>query len=86
MLVGLLLGIALLRGMYGALNYISCVGYNFPLPALTDAIPGFNNLVVIRIANGNSKPMKYKYGCRCKASIVKRRGQVIYELVREPDV
>ena len=27
-----------------------------------------------------------KYGCRCKASIVKRRGQVIYELVREPDV
>ena len=29
---------------------------------------------------------QYKYGCRCKASIVKRRGQVIYELVREPDV
>ena len=29
---------------------------------------------------------KNKYGCRCKASIVKRRGQVIYELVREPDV
>ena len=27
-----------------------------------------------------------KYGCRCKASIVKRRGQVIYELVSEPDV
>ena len=27
-----------------------------------------------------------KYGCRCKASIVKRRGQVIYELVRELDV
>ena len=31
-------------------------------------------------------PMTNKYGCRCKASIVKRRGQVIYELVREPDV
>ena len=27
-----------------------------------------------------------KYGCTCKASIVKRWGQVIYELVREPDV
>ena len=32
------------------------------------------------------RPRVYKYGCRCKASIVKRRGQVIYELVREPDV
>ena len=31
-------------------------------------------------------PIHNKYGCRCKASIVKRRGQVIYELVREPDV
>ena len=31
-------------------------------------------------------PKEYKYGCWCKASIVKRRGQVIYELVREPDV
>ena len=31
-------------------------------------------------------PNDNKYGCRCKASIVKRRGQVIYELVREPDV
>ena len=29
---------------------------------------------------------RYKYGCRCKASIVNRRGQVINELVREPDV
>ena len=34
----------------------------------------------------NSPPDSNKYGCRCKASIVKRRGQVIYELVREPDV
>ena len=38
-------------------------------------------------ADWNKKDAKLdKYGCRCKASIVKRRGQVIYELVREPDV
>ena len=36
-----------------------------------------------RDASGTSISVLYKYGCRGKASIVKRRGQVIYELVRE---
>ena len=58
------------------------------LPVTTSGIDGHKPLTSWLKAERDGSVITniYKYGCRCKASIVKRRGQVIYELVREPDI